>query len=296
MTERTSGPDLVTIGSRLPTDKKSVSNTILADPDTAAKIRSTAKIEFTYAPSVAKKPITPYLGPADPKTLEAFLLTSKPQLLIYPSFSASIIQRSNFNPNIHAHPDVFEKIVCPYDAHAFASFLDKHTLTSSYPHLVTNLLKGFPLGIMPNLLETSVLANHPTTLQYVSEVDEYIKKEVAAERTSGPFSRETVERILRGPFQSSPLIVSIQPQGPDEPDKIRICRHLSKSTRNTPSVNSYIPKHHFPTCFDTASRVADIVSSPSSSLQNAFRADSGHPNEGSSFIHSASEGSFFAML
>jgi len=77
---------------------------------------------------------------------------------------------------------------------------------------------------------------------------------------SGPFSQEMVECILRGPFQSSPLIVSVQPQGPDEPDKIRICRHLSKSTRNIRSVNSFISKHDFPTCFDTASRVADMVS------------------------------------
>ena len=239
---------------------------------------------------MAKKLITPFPGPADPETLEVFLLTSKPQLLHYPSFTSSIIHRPTFNPDIHSHPDIFGKIVCPYDANAFALFLDKHALTSSYPNLVTNLLNGFPLGAMPNLLKTSILANHPTVLQYTSEVNEYLEKEVIARRTSGPFSCEMVERILRGPFQSSPLIVSIQPQGPDEPDKIRICRHLSKSTHNTPSVNSYIPKHHFPTRFDTASRVADIVS-----FLSFLRM---HPcnlwtfNEGSFFIHLVGGGSF----
>jgi hypothetical protein len=54
--------------------------------------------------------------------------------------------------------------------------------------------------------------------------------------------------------------VSIQPQNPGEPDKARICRHLSKGTKDHASVNSYISKEDFPTRFDTASKVADIVS------------------------------------
>ena len=50
-----------------------------------------------------------------------------------------------------------------------------------------------------------------------------------------------------------------------EPDKLRICCHLSKSTKLVPSVNLFIPKHDFPTRFDTVSRVADMVSFLSSS-------------------------------
>jgi hypothetical protein len=226
-------------------------------------------IKSTSAPFAATKATTHYPGLADPRTPEAFLQTSKPQPLLYPSFTSSIIQRPTFNANIHAHPDVFNRIVSPYDANAFAIFLDKHRLTSLYPNLVFNLQKGFPLGPMPNLLETSILPNHPTVLEHLSEVDEYLEKEIMAGRMSGPFSRQMVERILRGPFQSSPLIVAVQSQAPGEPDKIRICRHLSKSTRTTPSVNSYIPKHYFPTRFDTASRVADMVSLRLLFLRNA---------------------------
>jgi len=203
----------------------------------------------------------PCPGPAAPRTLEAFLEASLPPTLLYPSFAPTIIQRPNFDANIHAHPEIFNRIVCPYDPDAFALFLDKHDLTSLYPNLVNNLRNGFPLGPMPNLLATNILPNHPTVLDYLPDVDEYLKDEVAAGRMSGPFSKEMVEGILRGPFQSSPLIVSVQPQGPGEPDKIRICRHLSKSSRNVPSVNSFISKHNFPTRFDTASRVADMVSS-----------------------------------
>ena len=78
----------------------------------------------------------------------------------------------------------------------------------------------------------------------------------------GPFSRDIITSILRGPFFVSPLIVSVQPQGLGEPDKLRVCCHLSKSNKLTTSVNSHIKKEDFPTRFDTASRVADIVSIP----------------------------------
>jgi hypothetical protein len=118
---------------------------------------------------------------------------------------------------------------------------------------------------MPELLSTHILPNHPSINDYSSTVDTYIQEELMARQMSGPFGREVVENILRGPFQSSPLIIAVQPQGPGEPDKLRICRHLSKSTKLVPSVNLFIPKHDFPMRFDTVSQVADMVSLLSSS-------------------------------
>jgi len=79
-------------------------------------------------------------------------------------------------------------------------------------------------------------------------------------RMSGPFSHEETELILHGPFQASPLIVSLQPQQHSMPDKVRICRHLSKASKLHASMNSHIRKEDFPTCFDLASKVAEIVS------------------------------------
>ena len=38
-----------------------------------------------------------------------------------------------------------------------------------------------------------------------------------------------------------------------------MCRHLSKGDKTTPSTNSHIHKEDFPTCFDTALKVANIV-------------------------------------
>jgi hypothetical protein len=113
---------------------------------------------------------------------------------------------------------------------------------------------------MPPLLQTIIIPNNPSILPHMDEIDEYIRKEVVSCRLSGPFSREEAELIMRGPFHSSPLIVSIQPQDPGTPDKHRICRHLSKATKLSASVNSYIRKDAFPTRFDTASKVAEIVS------------------------------------
>jgi hypothetical protein len=115
---------------------------------------------------------------------------------------------------------------------------------------------------MPKLLSTHIIPNHPSFFDHPQPINEYLTKEVTAGRMSGPFTQLEIEAILRGPFQSSPFIVSVQPQAPGEPNKIRVCRHLSKATKTIPSVNSFISKDDFPTRFDIASRVADIVSIP----------------------------------
>ena len=215
------------------------------------------------APSVAK-PTRRYPGPvvAAPPTSEDLLLAAKPPRLRYSNFTDSIVPRPPFDLSIHLRQDIFDGIHHPYNTDAFESSLLKFNLTDSYPQLVQNLCHGFPLGNMPPLLDAVILPNHPSCLEYSQAIDEYLASEVASQRMSGPFSHEEVGRILRGPFQSSPLIVSVQPQHPGAPDKIRICRHLSKASRSHASVNSHIKKEDFPTCFDTASKVADLVSLP----------------------------------
>jgi hypothetical protein len=67
------------------------------------------------------------------------------------------------------------------------------------------------------------MPNNPSTLTYPATVSDYLRKELTAGRLSGPFSRDVTEQILRGPFQSSSLIVSVQPQEPGVPDKLRVC-------------------------------------------------------------------------
>lgn len=101
-----------------------------------------------------------------------------------------------------------------------------------------NLRLGFPLGDMPALSHTNILHNHPSIGDHWDLIDQYLTDEVSSGRMDGPFSQLEVESILRGPFQSSPLIAVIQPQAPGEPDKVRICRHLSKATKAVSSVRT----------------------------------------------------------
>lgn len=126
--------------------------------------------------------------------------------------------------------------------------------------LVDNLRSGFPIGDMPRLEETVIIPNHQSCAEHSAVIDEYILGEISAGRMSGPFTRDRVELILGGPFFASPLIVAVQTQEPGTPDKLRVCRNLSKGTKFASSVNSHIAKESFPTRFDTAMRVADIVS------------------------------------
>jgi len=211
---------------------------------------------------VAPRPTT--LSPSSAVPLkskfERFLDAARPPRLIYTDFSPFIIHHPTFNPRHHLFPEIFDRIIHPYDSNSFDTFLHKHNLSNSYPLLVSNLRNGFPLGPMPELSSTNIIPNHPSTCEHMHLIDDYLLEELSSGRMSGPFSKEDVERILRGPFQSSPFIVAFQPQAPGEPDKIRICRHLSKSTKNIASVNSFMTKSDFPTRFDTASRVAEIVS------------------------------------
>ncbi|PPQ82674.1 hypothetical protein CVT24_004343 [Panaeolus cyanescens] len=195
-------------------------------------------------------------------SFQNFLDIATPPALIYSDFTNNIVQRPRFDPSIHHSPSIFEKIVTPYSADAFELALANHGLVSKYPLLCQNLRNGFPLGEMPDIPHTNILPNHFSTLGHEETIDEYLKEEVASGRMDGPFTRLETERILRGPFQCSPLLIVVQPQGYNLPDKIRVCRHLSKANtrQNIPSVNSFIDKEDFPTRFDTASKVAAMVS------------------------------------
>jgi hypothetical protein len=155
--------------------------------------------------------------------------------------------------------DIYSAIIHPYITDAFHHFILKHDLYQFYSLLLTNLRYGFPLGEMPPITRTVIFKNHPSTTLFSDAIDKYLTEELNAGRMSGPFSASHVETILRGPFFCSPLLVSVQTQQPGTPDKLRVCRHLSKGDKNTPSMNSHINKEDFPTRFDTASKVADIV-------------------------------------
>lgn len=189
-----------------------------------------------------------------------FLAAATPPLLDYKDLTRYIIPRPLVHWDVLSCSNIFSRVVHPYNTDAFRRLLDQHDLIKAYPRLIDNLQYGFPIGNMPPISQSVIFPNHPSCITYKAAVDAYLAEEVAAGRMSGPYSKLETERILRGPFQSSPLIVSVQPQQPGTPDKLRVCRHLSKGSKLHPLVNSFIEKTDFPTRFDTATRVAEIIS------------------------------------
>ena len=147
------------------------------------------------APFVVPKATMPFLGLAAQVPTD-FRVVACPPCLLYPSFLSFIHRRPSFNPSLHRLSDIFTKIVCPYNVTSFASLLDKHNLTESYPHLLHNLQHGFPLGQMPLLSSTVIIPNHPSVRLHIDSVIQYLEVEIAAGRMSGPFSPSEVKHIL----------------------------------------------------------------------------------------------------
>ncbi len=168
----------------------------------------------------------------------------------------SVIRRSPIPNRLPLHDSIFSKIVTPYNADTFESSLLKHKLIKFYPFLIRNLRNGFPFGEFPNLSEHVIFPIHNTALPYMEQIDAYLAEEVDSGQMSGPFTLDETTLILKGPFQCSPIVVDVQP------DKLRICRHLSKESKRNASVNSYIDSEKFPTRFGSAAEVAEIVSPP----------------------------------
>lgn len=185
---------------------------------------------------------------------------SDPRFLLYKDFSSTILHRTPFSDATPLEIEIYNRIITPYNAEAFAKLLAECGLSEKYPLLVNNLISGFPIGDMPPLTETVIIPNHPSIIEHLESVYDYINTELEAKRMSGPFTQAEAEHVLGGPFYCSPFVVVKQDQGPDLPLKVRICRHLSKDARNMGSVNSFVDKEDFPTRFDMPSRVADAVS------------------------------------
>ena len=171
----------------------------------------------------------PLPGPVDPAqcaqmtAIDPFLFITS-QFLPYHDFSHSIVHRDSITIADKDPLDtIFLRIIHPYDTDAFDFLISKHNLSYHYSLLVTNLRNGFPLGDMPSLTDTVIFKNHPSTLLYSDIIDKYLTDELHAGRMSGPFSLQSVERILHGAIFCSHFLVSVQVQQPGIPDKLRVC-------------------------------------------------------------------------
>ncbi|KAG9220859.1 hypothetical protein CCMSSC00406_0002541 [Pleurotus cornucopiae] len=200
----------------------------------------------TSALSVSPPPTTHSRSPASPTPREP---AGSPPLppMSPPSHSSS-------------DPSILLRIETPYNTTAFDYFLSWFpAILKQYPHLTYKLRHGFSMGEFPYLKKTLIWLNTPSALQYSAFIDEYFVEEVSVNRLSGPYTQSQVESILGGPFQFSPLTVDSQPQEGAEP-KLRLCINLSKRSKAHPATNDYSDRRDFPTRFDSALQVSDIVS------------------------------------
>ncbi|KAF5339341.1 hypothetical protein D9611_009804 [Ephemerocybe angulata] len=168
----------------------------------------------------------------------------------------------NISDITSTHPDILNRICTPYDADAFDTIFDSYPhLREENPHLTEKLRHGFPMGVFPHLSETTIYPNNPSAEEHLDFIDEYFAEEVEARRMSGPYTKEEVEAILGGSFQCHPLSIDEKEIEGSFELKPRMCINLSNGTKSRPSANSYADKEEFPTHYDPASHVGDLVSS-----------------------------------
>ncbi|RXW17779.1 hypothetical protein EST38_g8069 [Candolleomyces aberdarensis] len=206
----------------------------------------------TCAPSAAQSTSPPSAPPASSVKLDAPRSPVTGELLPPPLP----------DPLSSTNPDILNRICTPYVADAFDSLFDKFpTLRQEFPHLTQKLREGFPMGVFPDLTETVIFPNNKSINQHTDFVDQYFKEEVESGRMSGPYSKEELEGILGGPFQCSPIAIDEKEVEGSFEKKLRLCINLSKSSKTHPSTNSYSDKEDFPTKYDTAEYVSELISS-----------------------------------
>ncbi|RXW23127.1 hypothetical protein EST38_g2722, partial [Candolleomyces aberdarensis] len=216
----------------------------------------------TCAPSAAQSTSPPSALPASSVRLDAPCSPITGELLPPPLP----------DPLSSTNSDILNRICTPYVADAFNSLFDKFpTLREEFPHLTQKLREGFPMGVFPELTETVIFPNNKSINQHMDFVDQYFKEEVESGRMSGPYSKEELEGILGGPFQCSPIAIDEKEVEGSFEKKLRLCINLSKSSKSQPSTNSYSDKEDFPTKYDTAEYVSELVSPLSSRVFRAHR-------------------------
>lgn len=116
------------------------------------------------------------------------------------------------------------------------------------------------MGNLPELDKTTIHPNRITEPKHIEFVKEYFAEEVEAGRMSGPYTEEEVRGILRLHFVSAPLLIDEKLVEDTFEMKMRMCINLSKNSKTQPLPNLYTQKSDFPTHYDPAAKVGDIVS------------------------------------
>ena len=142
-----------------PTSKSAFPSTSAAP--TVANVPTLETPVFIAAPSVEARPTTLSHGLVEPGPLPDVQLIPHTHLLNYPDLSSLIHRRPIYDPALHLSPNIFSRIIHPYDPDAFERALADCNLTHAYPNLVNQLRNGFPLGNLPEITHT-IIHKSPT--------------------------------------------------------------------------------------------------------------------------------------
>lgn len=166
-----------------------------------------------------------------------------------------------------------DRIVCRYSADGFELLLAKHNLTFAHPYLSHNLRHGFPLARNPPIPLPSISflpPNHKSasdTPAHRQFVVDYLRAEECLGHVSAAFPLSVLEEVY-GPIRSSPLGVVDKATPEGAPQKFRLITDASFPDSSGVSINSLIKSDDFPTRWDGAIEVAQMVSLHSISLQS----------------------------
>ncbi|KAF8644923.1 hypothetical protein AX16_008205 [Volvariella volvacea WC 439] len=160
-------------------------------------------------------------------------------------------------------PDILYKISTPYNVDSFQRCLEQEfpDLKDKYPYLISKLQFGFPMAREfpesgPH--RTRIVPNGRSAEKNMKFIKDELEKEVAAGRMDGPFSRRQVKQILGTEFYCAPLTVDEQLQD-DRTTKFRMCIDYSRPIGQIRSVNNHSDPEDFPTTYDGAQVVAEMI-------------------------------------
>ncbi|QRV85681.1 Reverse transcriptase domain protein [Ceratobasidium sp. AG-Ba] len=86
-------------------------------------------------------------------------------------------------------------------------------LLEEFGDIPGSLREGFRIGAPEPVSVTTIRKNHKSSLDRPTVIEEHIQTELAAGRYTGPFDKDTLERLI-GPFQTAPLGVVDKPSSP----------------------------------------------------------------------------------
>lgn len=200
-----------------------------------------------------------------------------------------VVPKAAYIPPRTAHLSNLFPIVTPLLPDKWEAALKAANLYHLFSDVPVGLREGFHMGIHSTVSETYTPPNHTSATAHPAVIQDYINKERAGGRYTGPFSRSRLEYLI-GPFRTSPL-GSVPKAG--SLDERRIVQDFS-FPRNDPSrssINSEINVDDFPCEWGTFSEVVLLVmeappgtEAATLDVDAAFRRCPIHPSQQPNFV------------